>query len=345
MAGAGVSPTQRVLDHDDVATLVAASFGAHRGVVDCGPMTGGGFAAVWRVTLDDGRSVVLKASPPAQARLLRYERGLLAAEARYYRLVSERAPRVPVPRVLHHGDDPRTLDGDWMFTTLLPGRSLSELAKVEARVDDAAVRQDLGAALASIHRITGDRYGYDGDRVSGHRWRTVFSAMVDDLLAEAAVWGVELPTPPARIRSLLDRYGGPLDLVDRPRLVHFDGWDGNVLAAPDTNGTFRLTGLVDGERCLYGDPLMDFVSPALFRRLEDEPQHPFLRGYTGADGRPLSLDVAARRRLTLYRLHLYLLMTVEMPSRGLTGQTAPGRHERLVDLLDQQLSDLGRTPR
>jgi len=215
MTGARVSPTQRVLDPGDVARLVAASFGADRGVVDCGPMSGGGFAAGWWVALEDSRSVVLKASPPAQARLLRYGRGLLAAEARYYRLLSERAPQVPVPQVLHHGGDPLVLDGDWMFATLLPGRSLSDLAKAGAGIDDAAVRHGLGAALAAIHRVTGDRYGYDGDRLAGPRWRAVFTAMVDDLLAEAAVWGVELPAPAARIRSLLDQQLS--DLARKPR--------------------------------------------------------------------------------------------------------------------------------
>ncbi|GIJ37817.1 hypothetical protein [Micromonospora andamanensis] len=40
-----------------------------------------------------------------------------------------------------------------------------------------------------------------------------------------------------------------------------------------------MCGLVDGERFLYGDPLLDLVSPLLFRGAEDEPRHPFLRGY------------------------------------------------------------------
>lgn len=88
MADVGPSPTQRMLGPGDVVRLVTASFGPRHAMVDGGPMAGGGFAAVWWVRLDDGRTVVLKASPPAAARLLGYERGLLAAEARYYRLVA-----------------------------------------------------------------------------------------------------------------------------------------------------------------------------------------------------------------------------------------------------------------
>jgi hypothetical protein len=129
---------------------------------------------------------------------------------------------------------------------------------------------------------------------------------MESLVSDAAAWNVPLPG--------LDKLDlSPLAAVTRPALLHFDLWDGNVLAADG-----RLTGLVDGERFLYGDPLLDLVSPALFRRIEEEPGHPFLRGY------PVDVDDAARARLTLYRIHLYVLMLAEGPSPGRPGgQRAP----------------------
>ena len=116
-------------------------------------------------------------------------------------------------------------------------------------------------------------------------------------------------------------------------LLHFDLWDGNALCAADSNGRWGLTGLVDGERFLFGDPLVDFISPALFRRIEGEPGHPFVLGYAAASGRPVTFTEPERRRLELYRLHLYLLMTVEMPSRGMTRSSHPCRFDRLEVLL------------
>ena len=341
----GVSPTQRPLESADVERLVAASFGAHERVLDAGPLSGGGFAAVWWITLSDRRTVVLKASPPAHVPLLAYEQGLLSAEARYYRLVGLHAPQVPVPRVVRYGTDPLVLDGDWMFTTLLDGRTLADLSTDDPDIDDAPVRRALGAAVASLHAVIGRRFGYDGGRVAGTSWRTVFGCMVTELLADAKAWGVQLTAPAASIRSLIDRHGDLLDQVDRPALLHFDTWDGNVLAAAGAagaDGALRLTGLIDGERFLYGDPLMDLVSTALYRRIEDEPSHPFLEGYATMRGAALVFDAPARRRLALYRLHLYLLMTVEMPSRGISRNEEPERYERLATLLDEQLTELGR---
>ncbi|MGC1212754.1 MAG: phosphotransferase [Micromonospora sp.] len=330
----GPSPTQRRLDPEAVARYVAASLGPTPRVTDCGPLSGGGFAAVWWATLDDWRTVVLKVGPPPQMRLLRYERGLIAAEARYLRRVAAQAPAVPVPPLLHHGSDP--VLGDWLLTGLLAGRTLDALTA--AGVDVRGVRAEFGAALAALHAVTGDRYGYDDDRASGDTWRAAFTAMLDDLLADAVDWRVPLPAPAGRIRELVDRHAHVLDAVRRPALLQFDGWAGNVLAVDGPDGEPRLSGLVDGERHLYGDPLMDLVSPLLFRRTEDELDDPFLRGYRTVA--PFPLDGGARRRLGLYRLHLYLLMTVEMPSRGITWRSHAGRVARLAALLDQELSDL-----
>lgn len=296
------SPTQRDLTVADVAAIVRTGLDAEAG--ELGELGGGGFATVWRAALADGRDVVVKVGPPAGVRLLGYERGLIAAEADYFRLVGDLAP---VPVVLAAADD-------WVITTLLPGRPLTEVA------DGDAVRTELGAAVARIHRVTGPHFGYTGGRAAAGDWPTAFAAMIDGLRTDAAAWEVPLPN--------LDK----LDLsvlapVTRPALLHFDLWDGNVLASGD-----RLTGLVDGERHLYGDPLLDLVSPALFRRIEDEPGHPFLRGY------PVDLDDAACTRLTLYRIHLYLLMITEGPSRGIP--VGGERHEYLTGLLNAELDRL-----
>jgi aminoglycoside phosphotransferase (APT) family kinase protein len=302
------SPTQRDLAVDDVVEIVRSGLGpvdVRRAV----ELSGGGFAAVWRVDLAD-RSVVVKVGPPAGAPLLGYEAGMIESEAAYFRLVRSQVPSVPVPEVLHLGDD-------WLITTLLPGVPLTEVP------DGAAVRAQLGAAVAQLHTVTGPRFGYTGDRPSGDDWPSAFAAILDRLRADAASWDVPLPP----LDGLLERHQKALRQVTRPALVHFDLWDGNVLSSGG-----RLTGLVDGERFLYGDPLIDLVSPALYHRIEDQPDHPFLRGYG------IVLDDAARTRLALYRLWFHVLMLTEEPSRGLPVTGA--RHSRLTGLLDGELAAL-----
>lgn len=51
-----------------------------------------------------------------------------------------------------------------------------------------------------------------------------------------------------------------------------------------------------------------------------------------------------RRRLTLYRLHLYLIMLIEIPSRGMNGPYADARRAQLNPLLQEEISTLVRAP-
>jgi fructosamine-3-kinase len=302
------SPTQPVLSRAGVESVLTDGLGAVD-IVDAAELSGGTFATVWRVALADGREVVVKVGPAPSARLLAYEKGLIPAEAEYFRLVRDRAPGVPVPSVLAVSDD-------WIITTLVPGRPLTDEDAPRARVE-------LGAAVAAVHEISGPHFGYTGDRPSGQDWPTAFAAIITALRADATKWNVPLPP----LDGVVERHHHVLAAVTRPALLHFDLWDGNVLISPSGG----LAGLVDGERYLYGDPLLDLVSPALFPRIEDEPEHPFPHGY-----RPQPFDTATRTRLSLYRLHLYLLMIAEGPSRGIPPTN--GRHDHLTKLLNTELT-------
>lgn len=323
-----LSPTQRRLAPGDVIALVRERFG--RTVVECGPLAGGSFASVWRATLDSGTEAVVKVGPAPGVPVLRYERGVIAAEARYYRLAGAVAG-VPVPPVLD-GDDEVVVAG------LLPGRPLTEPPQEPGAAD--SVRRELGEALRRLHsapdpRTGGVRFGYEGGgRATGATWPEAFTAMTADVLADGRDWGVELPVPAERVMAAIDRHAAALAEVREPALVHFDLWDGNVLHEGG-----RLTGLVDGERYFWGDPLYDLVSPALGRRIEDEPGHPVLRGYFGAE--TPSFTAAGVARLMLYRIQFCLLLLIEMPSRAMAGETERERREWVVPWLLADLRELG----
>jgi fructosamine-3-kinase len=101
-----------------------------------------------------------------------------------------------------------------------------------------------------------------------------------------------------------------LDEVTTPVLVHFDLWDGNILV-DRVDGRATVTGLIDGERAFWGDPVAEFVSLALLRDIEQDAA--FLAGYR--ETAQVEFDDRTRRRLSLYRCYLYLIMLVESAPR------------------------------
>jgi aminoglycoside phosphotransferase (APT) family kinase protein len=323
--------TKRDLTADQIQEYVWHGLGPRAGLAGYHEITDGTFAAVYAVTLTDGRDLVLKVGPPAGTRLMRYEFDLTHTEIKFYRRAG--AAGVPLPRL--HAADP---DLGYLLIGRLRGQPLLTAREAMTPEQLARVRCELGGVCARLRGVTDPLFGYP--RRDGHTrspsWRESFLTIVDDVLADAVEYRRELPAPAAAIRRLVDRRAGLLDEVATPALVHFDVWDGNVFVLPATDGDgYVVEGLIDGERAFYGDPIAELVSLALFDDPANQPG--LLPGYLGR-----SLTDRERTRLRLYTVYIYLIILTEDATRGFD----PAAHEpvRRATLahLDAELAALGR---
>ncbi|MEV0587602.1 phosphotransferase [Nonomuraea sp. NPDC050310] len=288
------SRTKRRLTPEQLDALARRALGA--GVNLSEELTDGFANAVWRLSLHDGRRVVLKLSPSPDLDQLTYERGLLRMEAHAYELAA--AAGVPLAGLLAAGFDDPVLGGDYLLL-----RELDGVPWNHARLDpdrQLALRRELGGHLARLNSVRGDSFGYPW--IAAPSWRAGYLAMVEALLKDTERYPTPLPAPVEEIRALVHRAAPALDAVREPRLVHFDLWPGNVFL--DLTGEPRIQAVIDLERAFWGDPLADLVTPTLFGELAEDD--PVLAGYR--EVAPLEVD---QTRLALYRVYLYLIMLVE----------------------------------
>ena len=297
------------------------------------PLAGGTFNEVSRVTLADGRRLILKVPPPPDAPVLAYERGILRTEALFYELA---APNARLPAVIHAGFG-RASAPDFLLMTELPGQPWPAVADRIGDGQRQRLRGELGRTVAVLHGMTGSEFGYPAGSLTAS-WRTAFGDMLDTILAEADRYRVTLPLPTGVIRRRAARHEGALDEVTTPVLVHFDLWDGNILVDLDGEAP-RIGGLIDAERAFWGDPLADFVSLALLGDIRQDEA--FLAGYREAGG-PARLDASSRVRLALYRSYLYLIMLVEAVPGGYDASRRAWLERRVAPVLAAEL-DLLRT--
>ena len=290
-------------------------------------LTGGTFNSVYRLRFSDRPGLVVKLSPDPDGAAMTYERGIVETEARFYTLAGEQ-DGVPVPDVVALQNlDPDLGGGQVLLVTELPG--CPWYGSGLATTDRGGLRADLGRLVASLHAVTGPGFGYLSESTGALTscWEEAFTGMIDAVLADAERFRADLPVPVHQVRRSLAACSKDLAQVDVPALVHFDLWDGNVLL--DLADEPRISGIIDGERALWGDPVMDFASAALFGEIREDGD--FIDGYESS-GRAMPLDVSARRRLLLYRAYLGLIMAVEPIPRGY-----PRARNRLSDIVDAHL--------
>ncbi len=309
------SLTKQRLSPEEIRAVVADCPGVGGQVTEIEELTGGTFNAAYRIGLGPGdRALVLKVSPAPVTPLLTYEHGLMRTEASFYELVGNRTD-VTVPQVVAARFDRRVVDGDYLLMSHLDGTGWDRSHPLLGPGDQARLRRDLGRLTGRLHTVEGDAFGYPQheESTTSGSWRAAFTRMLEDVLADARRYGVVLPVEPDLLLTVVREQARLLDAVTVPVLVHFDLWEGNILLT-ERDGRPEISGIIDGERAFWGDPLADLVSLALFGDIADDAD--FLAGYRSAVGDSFEITAEARLRIAMYRVYLDLVMLVEATPRG-----------------------------
>jgi aminoglycoside phosphotransferase (APT) family kinase protein len=289
-------------------------------------LTEGYFNTAYRIELEDERAVVLKVAPPADVPVLTYERDLMRGEVTAMRLASV-DPRVPVPTV-RYADFTRTrLPVDYFFMDMVEGLSWSSVRDELSDRQNAEVERQLGVITAAINCIDHPAFGYLATGPAFGSWFEAVAWMCATLYADAARFEVAVPVPEAELRELMERHRAAFEEVTRPSLVHWDLWAGNVFVQTDGDRSVGVRGVIDFERSMWADPLMEFI-PGRLRDIE---------AYESGYGRPLLATRSERIRRLFYNAYLGLVLVTEDGPRqypdNATVEWGRGLLERAVTML------------
>ncbi len=238
-----------------------------------------------------GQELVLRISPPDDAGFLFYERGMMAQEPQIHGLLLAETT-VPVAPILVYDDSRQWLDRDYLLMERLLGQPLSEAELPRRRLD--GVFEQVGAYLAQMHALVADRYGYLGAHhpmSPQPTWVEAFAVMWNKLLDDVVACGGYSQEEAGALRRLFDVYRPHFDRPVPAALLHMDVWSQNILV----DGEGSVTGLVDLDRALWGDPEIEYA--VLDYCGISEPA--FWRGY----GRQRDTSFPAQIRARFYLLY------------------------------------------
>lgn len=278
--------------------IVARQFGSQRAIASLAELTEGYYNAAYHLRLTDGWECVLKIAPPPNLRVLQYEQDILRTEVEVLRLVKHQT-EIPVPAIFFHDESGSLLPSPYYAMEFIPGMPLHKLREKLTSEQQAHLDQSLGRYLRQMNALQYDKFGYYAQpKFQSSSWSAAFTGMLTSVLEDGAAVGIVLPIPADEILALVRCHTAALDEVTTPSLVHWDLWDGNVFVDPNT---LEITGLIDFERALWADPLMEVN----FGAFGVNPQ--FLAGY----GQIQPFTPAETIRRTLYNIYLFLIMVIE----------------------------------
>jgi hygromycin-B 7''-O-kinase len=284
-----VATAQAIIDGVLMGHTVAAVSKVH----------GGEIAAVYEIAFGDtDQPVVLKVYPD----FLHWK---MQKEVTVASLIQARLS-VPAPRILLADDSKSLLGLNFILMTKLAGSILRRLEPSLTQDQLASAYRQIGRLLREFHRIPMDAFGYIGAsgistaHLTNHDY---LSCQFDRKLKEFADRGGAASLA-QRVAAYFLKRAYLLHECSRPVLCHNDLHTGNLLAQVKEGGV-RLSGVLDFEGALAGDPLMD-VAKALYY-LNAEARNAVLEGYGDTD------DSTGRRRWSFITSILYSSFGVGWP--------------------------------
>ena len=287
-----MSITKNHQSPETLRRMCAAAFPG-REVKSITELTEGMCNAAYRVDFADGTSVLKIAAANATG-LLSNEINLMQAEVAAMRIVHEHG--LPLVPQVQFADFSRTIcTGNYFFMECLPGRSLSSCR--DELTEDVVnhVHYQSGQFQQQLKSIHGVDFGPLGLEQRFPTLHGLIRFLIANVLRDAENRSVDLQLSHADVLARLEADEALFAQVQTPSLVHWDMWEGNIFVDKG-----EMCGVIDWERAMWGDPLMDDRF-----RSHNRPAA-FLEGFGQTDFTP-----DEQRRIAWYDLFLYLTMVTE----------------------------------
>lgn len=296
------SITKSKLTKDQIAEMVKTGFGNNIRSEIITELKEGYYNSAYMLLLNNGFKTVLKVSPAEDIQVMRYEKNIMAAEVEVLNTLRS-VTDIPVPKIFYYDNGKEIIDSEFFFMEFIEGIPLHSLRSQLTDEQHREISSELGQFVKKIHSIEGSCFGYMAQKDKQFKsWDEAFLFMINDLLEDAKDAGVILPYDYDKIYSMIEEKRNVLNSVKKPVLIHKDLWDGNIFV---DSKTLKITALIDCERAIYGDPLVELVFGFL---LNNES---FMKSYRR--GTPFDKD--EETRILIYRIYLYLILIIECSYR------------------------------
>lgn len=247
-----ISRTKFHISNEDIVRIFR-----HAGLGEVGEIRilgAGEFNSAFAVVAE-GKTYALKVGANNDAVQI-YEKDMMKSEIHWYQVMSAQTD-LRVPRVYFSDFTKQVVPTNYFIMEFIAGTQKDELKLTPGQQTKADM--EIARMIAKLHRVKGEKFGYIQSGLYD-TWYLALRHMVENLIKDGQKVNQQLSRA-EKLLGLIDRYQDVLEKAPC-RLISFDAWDPNFISISQDPEKPEFV-WIDPERCLWGDPLMDFVTMGL----------------------------------------------------------------------------------
>ena len=250
---------------------------------------------IYNVVFEDGSESILKIASKDRKGNTSNEINLMQAEINAITLVKEHCS-FKVPDILYYDTSKTICDGNYFFMEKMKGENFYSVRNDMPENIIATIDKEIGKISCELTKVQNNEFGFLGD---DKRYESLFAfvkQMLKNLISDAKKRDIDILYDEQTLMTQLENDKPVFESIKNASLVHWDMWEGNVFIKDG-----HVSGIIDWERALWGEPFMDDRF-----RMHNRREH-FLEGFGQT-----SFSEDELKRLRWYDIILYLTMMIEV---------------------------------
>lgn len=246
---------QRHIPAEQLITLCAHLLGSSAAVDEIEELGGGLFNNTYHLKRANDADLILRVGPHPDVYVFSNETLLLRRE--YDISPAFASLKELIPQTIAVDFSHTFLNRDVMLQSFIPGELWDAVKDDLSQEENEQLWFELGVISAKIHAVNGRSFGQPAPMPSYQTWSESVIAIAEGMWQDLRTLKLDESGVAAYI-DLLQQGRAFLDEIGVPSLLHGDLWPKNVLI-DRTGSTPRITGLLDAERAMWGDPQAEWI--------------------------------------------------------------------------------------
>jgi aminoglycoside phosphotransferase (APT) family kinase protein len=181
---------------------------------------------------------------------------MMKSEIHWYQVMATQTD-LRVPSVYFSDFSKELVPTNYFIMEFIPGTQKDEMDVTPEQ--KAKGDREIAGMIAKLHRVKGEKFGYIQCGLHDS-WYLALRSIVENLIRDGEKVNHSMPRG-EKLLELIDRHREILEKVPC-RLISFDAWDPNFICT-NCDPEDPEFAWIDPERCLWGDPMMDFLTMEL----------------------------------------------------------------------------------